>query len=190
MPALLSELEAVNKMLRVIGEAPVDNLETSGLSDVGIAVQILDEVGREIQNAGWRFNSETNFIIVPNGADNLVVAANVLRAKLTVPSYAIDPVLRGSRFYDRKNRTYVFDGPHEFDVVIHLPFDEVPQAARQYITIVAARRFQTSILGSETLHGFTAEQEFIALSAIKEAEAENSDYNILTSDVGYSILNR
>ena len=53
-----TKLMAVNTILSTVGEAPVNNL-TAVTADVRIAESVLDEVSREVQSAGWHFNTET-----------------------------------------------------------------------------------------------------------------------------------
>ena len=57
--ATTTELEAVNIMLSSIGEAPVNSL-SSGLVDAELAQTTLHNVSREVQAAGWSFNTEYN----------------------------------------------------------------------------------------------------------------------------------
>ena len=52
-----TQLEAINTMLSTIGEAPVNSLTGSLPVDASMAVNILNEVNREVQSAGWKFNT-------------------------------------------------------------------------------------------------------------------------------------
>ena len=56
-----TQLEAVNTMLSTIGEAPVNSLTGSLPVDASMAVNILNEVNREVQSAGWKFNTPVEF---------------------------------------------------------------------------------------------------------------------------------
>ena len=58
-----SKLEAVNTMLTAIGESPVNTITSSTTTDVSIALQILDNVSREVQSVGWHFNTDTNYLL-------------------------------------------------------------------------------------------------------------------------------
>ena len=59
-----SKLEAINVMLTAIGESPVNTITSSTTTDVSIAIQILDNVSREVQSVGWHFNTDTNYKLV------------------------------------------------------------------------------------------------------------------------------
>jgi hypothetical protein len=66
MTTVTSKLEAVNVMLTSIGESPVNTITSSTTTDVSIAIQILDNVSREVQSVGWHFNSDTNYKLTKN----------------------------------------------------------------------------------------------------------------------------
>jgi hypothetical protein len=66
--------------------------------------------------------------------------------------------------------------------VILLPFEQLPQAARHYVTIKAARIFQSRTVGSDALYEFTALDEKDALLDLKRNEGITGDYNILRSN--------
>jgi len=171
-----TELEAVNVMLTSIGEQPVNTLDTPGISVVSIARAILHQTSRQVQERGLRCNTETDFPLPVDEHGNVRVPANTLKVDPTDPTK--DYVLRGDRLYDRRNRTYTFTEPVRVDLVLFLPFEQLPQAAREYITIRAARIFQTRVLGSETLHAFTLEDERQAFHSLIAAEVETGDYNV------------
>ncbi|MBX6334124.1 hypothetical protein IRY61_02150 [Candidatus Saccharibacteria bacterium] len=174
-----TELEAINTMLTTIGESPVNTVEDSGLLDVVIARQILHTTSREVQARGWHFNTEKNFPLQPTVDGTIVLPDTVLRVD-TVGEYSdIDVVVRGNRLYDRRNHTYTFKKPLNVDMVVLLPFEHLPEAARIYITIRASRIFQERVVGSETLSAFSRQDEIRALAALRDMDTETADYNVL-----------
>lgn len=174
-----TELEAVNLMLSVIGESPVNSVDTSGLADANTAYNILNFCSREVQLAGWHWNTEPNFPLTPTPAGNLMLPANTLKVDTDGAYRDKDYIQRGTRLYDRFNHSYTFDHAVTVEIVLLLPFDEIPEAARSYITIRAARQFQERVVGSEVLSAFTQRDEFAAMAKLKDAEAETADFNIL-----------
>ena len=54
-----TELQAVNIMLSVIGEAPINTLAGSTTTDVSIAINLLNETSLSVQSMGWNFNTHT-----------------------------------------------------------------------------------------------------------------------------------
>lgn len=181
-----TELNAINTMLSVIGEAPVNTVENSGLVDAVIAKQILDDVSRGVQSRGWHFNTEKAMSLTPTFPDkHIELPKTLLRIDTVHGDRSVDVVQRGQRLYDRRNHTYQFDRALKVDMVILLPFDELPEPARQYITIRSARTFQERVVGSVDLSQFNTKDELRALVSLREMEADTADYNILSDD--YSV---
>lgn len=178
----LTELEAVNVMLTTIGEAPVNTLTTSAVSDVGIARSILTETSREIQSRGWHYNTEKNYPLVPDVNGNITVPINFVSVDLaSIYDSKYDIVLRGTQVYDRLNRTAVFTETLKATVVQLFTFDQLPEVVRRYITIRAARKFQDRVVGSSTLHGFAERDELEALVSMKEQESDVAGHNIFNN---------
>ncbi len=179
-----TELEAVNAMLTTIGETPVNTLEDTGLADAEIALARLRRVSAEVQKYGWHFNTEINYPIVPTSPlpGEIKLPQNVLRVDTTGTDANIDVVQRGFRLYDRRNHTYKFDKTLRAEMVVLLAYDELPEAARQYIYLRAARMFQDLTLGSQTIHGFTQRDENNAWVGLLHAEGDTQDHNMLTDN--------
>lgn len=186
-----TELEAVNVMLGVIGEAPVSSLDTSGFSEVAVAVQILHESSREIQSEEWDCNAEYDYTLPLDTDGFITVPSNVLRIDL-IPdfAYSYNPVIRGNRLYDKLNHTYVFDKELRFDVIWFLPFTDLPEPLRRYITISAARKFQKRFYSSEAIDSFTAEDEMKARTLALQSDSSTADYNMTQNYSVYNILTR
>jgi len=181
-----TELEAVNAILATIGEAPVDTLDDSLTPlavDVGTAANTLRSVNREVQAIGWTFNTEREYPLPRDINGFINVPSNCLHADPDGSDRWRDGVLRGTRLYDRINHTYVWDKDVTATIKLVLPFEELPQAARDYIAIRAGRRFQAGAVGSPTLHAFTTEDEGRALAFVQHEESDALDGNVLSADV-------
>lgn len=179
---MTSRLDAVNTILTASGEQPVSALINT-TADVANAESILDETSRDVQARGWHFNTEKDVPFVPDSDGFINLPANVVKIDTDVYRYAdIDPVQRGSRLYDRKNRTYVFKRKVEAEVVYFLPFEELPEQARRYIAMKAARVFHTRFIGAEVVFQFTQREEDDALGSLKKAELANADSNFFASN--------
>ncbi len=181
-----TELDAVNIMLGTIGESPINSIEAaSGVSDAIIARQILNEVSIQVQEEGWHFNVETNFVLTPAyPSKEIFVPDNCI--EVDAEDTRVDVAIRGNRLYDRINHTYAFETDIKCNVVLLLPFEELPQAARHYVTIRAARVFQQRVVGSQVLGAFTEKDEMRARMALRRYESKTADYNILTGN--YSVM--
>ncbi|QDB71020.1 tail tubular protein A [Bordetella phage vB_BbrP_BB8] len=187
-----TELEAVNLMLDVIGESPISSLNDSAVVDAVKAKAVLSEVSRAVQQKGWHFNTEKDYELVPTVFEKEIqLPGNFLRVDTVGPDKATDVVQRGNRLYDRRKHTYKFDKSLKVDMVVLLPFEELPEAARYYIAVRAARVFQARTVGSESLYQFTAEDERLALVDLKKAEGVTGDHNMFTGSWSVAkMLNR
>lgn len=176
-------LEAVNQIIATIGEPPVNSVEDNGVIDAVMALQALSAVNRAVQLKGWHWNTEENYPIAatfPEG--ELRLPKNTLKVDTTGADEGLDLVQRGQRLYDRRNHTYLIGRSVKVEIVFLLPFEELPEAARTYITIRAARRFNEGQIGSELLSQFSLRDEQMALFALEDAEGETADHNILNNE--------
>jgi hypothetical protein len=182
---MTTELDAVNVMLGTIGESPINSLDAAtGVVDAVTARSILAEVSVQVQEEGWHFNTDFEFTLTPASDGNIYVPGNAIEVDTSAYSRDYDVAIRGNRLYDRNGKTYTFTESLKADITTLLEFNELPQAARHYITVRAARVFQNRVVGSQVLQAFTAQDEALALRAMKRYEARTADYNILTSNYG------
>ncbi len=189
-----TQLQAVNSMLSTIGEAPVNSL-SSGLVDAETAETVLNEVSRDVQSFGWNFNSEPDVTAAKDSNGKVPLATNVLRADLASSetkyrSNKNEYVQRGAFMYDKVQHTDIINKDLKLDIVYMLDFTQIPEVARRYITIKAARLFQERVVGSDNLSAMNRADEQQALFALKEMESENGDYNIFDDGGTYSVLDR
>jgi hypothetical protein len=188
-----TELEAINTMLSVIGEAPLSSLsEISAVTDAVIARSVLNEVSREVQSMRWHFNYEKDFELLPEvGTGFIYVPPNALLADTSKTHWDKDVVQRGNRMYNKTTHSFVFDTSLKCDLVFLLEFEDLPQTAKHYITIRASRIFADRTVGSELLYKLTAQDEQVAMVSLKRAEGLTGDYNILRGSLStYRIIDR
>jgi hypothetical protein len=178
-----TKLQAINTMLSVVGEPPVNSL-TAQRADSFIAQNILDEVSREVLTYGWQFNTEDNVTLSPDSSTGFIyISDSVVRVDMDPRHDDIyDIVVRGNRIYNRKTNSFVFTEDLIAQRVILMDFEDLPEVAKRYITIRAARIFQDRVVGAQTLHAFTATDELVALTKMQEYENEVGDYSIFQSD--------
>ena len=71
-----TELQAVNIMLSVIGEAPINTLAGSTTTDVSIAINLLNETSMSVQSMGWNFNTHYNYSVSAVSYTHLTLPTN------------------------------------------------------------------------------------------------------------------
>lgn len=186
-----TQLEAVNTMLSMIGEAPVNSLTGTLPLDATIANNTLTEINREVQAAGWHFNTEYKVTLSLDNNNKLPVASNIMRIDLDPTRYSrtqYDVVKRGNFLYEKNEHTFIFDKALEATVIYYLDFDELPENVKRYITIRSGRIFADRVIGENQLHGFTQTEELNALAVLKQEEADTANHNIFDSnDTGYIV---
>ncbi len=176
---LSSELEAVNAMLRAIGESAVSTLENVTTVDVTTAKNILSDVNREVQQKGWHFNTEWDVTLTLDSDNRLPVGNNVM--SVYSPTKLLTMRGRsGSMFvYDLDNNTFTWSSSITDAVVIKLlDFEDLPQTARQYITAKASRIFQSEVVGQVAAESVNRQEEVEAYADLMDDEGERSGYNI------------
>lgn len=171
-----TKLEAVNSLLRSIGESRVNSL-SSGLSDAAEALEILEEVSREVQADGWSCNREDNYTILPDENGYIQLPASILKADPSDPS--LKYYRKGRRLYNGKDQTFVFTDPVKLDVVFHLTWEELDFPLQNYIVKLAAQRYQAESVGSVAMDRFTSRPVAEAWEKLLHHEAEVEDSNVL-----------
>ena len=185
--AATTELECINIMLAAIGEAPVNSLTGTVPVDVRIAQSTLIEVNKQVQSEGWSFNTEIDVTLTRNASNNIVLGTDVLRVDAQTHDHpSINPIQRGLKLYDRKNNRFIFDVDLKCTVVYFRSFDELPEQARSYMTIKAARIFVDRLVSDQSLRTYTQEDEIRARSVLMETDLSNADHNILIGDPAIS----
>lgn len=185
------ELDAVNTMLTSIGESPVNSLLDLSTEDTIIARDTLGEISRDVQSKGWFFNTEDDYPLVPDVDGHINLAPTTLR--VDVKRYSprdVNVIQRGRRLYDKRRRTYVFKEPVKAEIVFLLPFDELPEPARRYITLKATRLFHDRTVGETTQHDIKLQDEIQAWADLRDQDTESGDFNFLHGDSVARVLRR
>lgn len=148
VPATITtQLEAVNLLLRAIGESPVDDLEDA-TGDVLLAIAELNTQDLGLQNKGWAWNSYMEWPLGLATDGSIPLPSQTLKVKRTyfdTGGWTNDVIQKGTRLWDRINNTFTFSTGAFADIVIRAPWDELPDAARRVIALRAARMFQASM---------------------------------------------
>ena len=180
MATLTTQLEAVNSMLSYISESPVNEIPadlTTLPPSAEIAVNLLAETSREVQSEGWHFNTEKEYELTADGDNKFPLPVNTI--DMDASDASLDLVQRGLFVYDRENRTDVFTtSTLKVDVTFLLDFDQLPEQARRYILLRAARMLQVRLVGSRELENLILRDELHAKARLEDTEGNVSDRSI------------
>lgn len=194
MAATTTKLNALNTILSVVGEPPLNDLtgDASKNADAVLALNILDEIGREVQSSGWHFNTVKEVPLAPDSSGTIQITGDIARVdtELVSESRSYDLVLRGSTLYDRKNRTSVFTKTIKVTVVYLLDFENLPEVAKRFVTIRAARVFQDRLIGEPNQHSFNSRDELNAWTALREFEMDTGDHSIFDNYDVFRVVDR
>nr|DAU31801.1 MAG TPA: tail tubular protein [Caudoviricetes sp.] len=174
-----TELSAINTMLSGIGEAPVNSLSET-TSDVSVALNVLTEISREVQTEGWQWNTEDDYPLTPAEDGRIRLHPSIVRVHFREPDDR-ELVVRGRYVYDRAGHSYVFPKGRVINVTVTLllPFEQLPESCRRYVTLRALRVFQERVVGSNTLSGFHQQDEARARVQMQAEERKADRPNII-----------
>lgn len=144
----MTKLDAINRMLRYIGELPVpSSVVIANLPDgheARIADTILDETLREEQEEKWWFNTfEVEY--TPQTSGYITPPNNLIEFE-SDENYIIE----GGDFYDVDNETKIFTEPITVTARLEITFDNIPDVFRTYAVLVASKHLHVYLNGDET----------------------------------------
>tara|TARA_R100001443_G_scaffold24248_1_gene36494 strand:+ start:18 stop:626 length:609 start_codon:yes stop_codon:yes gene_type:complete len=181
--AATTELEAINIMLAAIGEAPVNSLTGTVPVDVRLAQSTLTEVNKEVQSEGWSFNTEIDVTLTRDASKQVALSTDILGIDPNIHQHpTIDAIQRGLKLYDRLNNKFEFDEDLICTVVYFRTFNEIPEPAKRYINIKAARIFVDRLVSDDGLRTYTQQDEIRARAILMETDLANGDHNVLRGD--------
>lgn len=186
---LSTELDAVNVLLSSIGEAPVSDLTITESVDVALAVDRLREVDLATQSKGWEWNRDYAWNLLPNPDGFLYLPELTLRVEKAYRTYSnssgLQPVKvarRGDRLYDPINHTFVFTDTVVVDLITRQLWVDMPEAARYFITLAAAKIFQGRFQANQLVNAILEDDVERALSVLEQYEDETDLTNTITGN--------
>ena len=182
-----TKLAAVNRILTNIGQAPTTSL-LDGNPLVEMAEVVLSEVNVAVQSEGWIFNTEYSYPFTPDNTGCIVIPDNVLALDSNGRTNSF-PVIRSDKLYDKASHSYYFEGIQKLDVTWLFDFEELPEAAKEYITIRAGNVFAGRSVGSSEAVAFGQREEVMARATLMEYDTQQGDYSIFNTNDGYTQYN-
>lgn len=133
---MYTELDHVNKVLRLLGERPVNSLDTPHPRVASIRASLgTASMNAQSLNGGWWFNIE-----YPTFEPQLDKRIALPNDTLTVDAVKHCPAVaqRGRFLYNLDKATFEFDSPVRVRLTRLLAFDLLPVEARRYVSAEAA----------------------------------------------------
>lgn len=175
----LTELDAVNEIISVIGETPINTLEKLRNVDAIKALQLLRATSRQEQARGWSFNIVPEHTLTPDVYTGRIMwQDNYLYLK---GSSGEKLVRNGDYVKDLSTGDTTFKNSLTCEAVLLLPFEYLPEPMRTYIVTKAAFKFQSRYFGDESLTQITMQEIQEAWQHLQEFELDNNDYNLLNN---------
>ena len=184
----MTELDAVNILLSIIGEAPVDglpDLSVNEITDAALARRTLQEISRDVQAEGWSWNTDERVTLTGN-AGTFTLPSNTLLAVFNPNvDYEGRYVVRGLRVYDKFEQTFDL-GDVELELmrhVVQLDWEDIPHQAQTYISIRAGRIYADRFVNSNVIYTYTVQDEAYARAMLIRAEEAGMRNNMLWSSM-------
>lgn len=191
--AFTTKLEAINTILQIIDEEPINSLNDELPLEATTAIHNLEEVSREIQSKGYDFNTEYDFPLPPNLDGTITLPQSTL--SFDVPKQQFngdikDYIQRGVRVYNRSDRTYIIGKELKAMIVSFLNWDDLPEQFRKWITIRAARITAARTIGDQATVSFSMQEEIEAKANAENSDARSSNATIFDNTISQLITNR
>ena len=173
-----TKLDAINQMLSCIGQAPLNTLEGTQSYFTISALQILEDMSESCQLEGWDFNTDEDYELKPDNNNYIHINNDMLSVKVAT-LYKNRYTIRGSKVYDKYNHTFKITEPIRAKVIFKLDFEDLPQAAKNYVTISAAYKFIKRELGTKESALYTQEDVIQARITLMEYESDIGSYTMI-----------
>lgn len=186
MNGQMTELEAVNEVLAAVGDQPVQTLAAGTYIEAVRIQQILRNTSRRIQSKGWWFNEIENKTLQPDSGGFIYLGNNVIEVSV-LDDHDGSIVQRGNSLYDRKNDTYVFTKPIKVDLRLNLEWNELPQIARSYFTILTTIAYNSGFVGRTDIVQDLRDELDERQKAMYTSETDNRDINLLKNTRSFNV---
>lgn len=187
-PATL--LEAVNALLRACRISGVMSLTaTDSNEDAAGAKAAIEDAVRETLQTGYEFNTDYEMLIDPDPEGQIILPSNTLKVRSYRPN-SERLVKRGLKLYDNRKHTYAIGKTVSVDLVVSLPFEELPEGFKLYVTALAARRWCLPKVPSTATFQYTEEMLQAALLKAEQEDAESADSTLVETSPHFANMRR
>lgn len=171
----MEELEAMNMLLRAIGSAPVNSLETNHPDAVN-AKATLDRWRKQAQSRGWWCNLDYEVTFTRDSVTGEIpVALHISKAIFQDKSI----IIRGNKLYNKATQSYVFtENPVATRVQYTLLWEDMPESMQRHAAYAAAKAFVMDEIEDQSKAREFAQDAGIALVDLKRDDLEQGGYNV------------
>ena len=184
----MTELDAINRMLAVIGEAPIDALSSININEItdsALARRTLSEVAKDVQAEGWSWNTDGPVELPATASDEFNLPSDTLTVRFSPANYSESQYTqRGLKVWCRNRQTFAFGQDvggtlMVSELVRNLKWEELPHQAQEYISIRAARIYSDRFTNSTVIFSYTSADESYARTMLIRAEESQLSNNLL-----------
>lgn len=144
---LISDLDAVNSVLRELGEQPLTTLDTS-YPTADLAKTALNTARLELLQKGWWFNTIQNYSVTPNDQGLYATPENTLEFTPNDSNY----VWSGQYIMDSTGNVNLYNQNQSIKGTLrfNIKLQALPWTAQQLVVTTAASKVYVSDFGPDT----------------------------------------
>jgi hypothetical protein len=201
----MTELEAINRMLAAIGQAPVNSVDQSN-PDVAICSRTLKQVSQEVQSEGWTFNKVLNYSFPPDideyiyirpvntdpSSDYILQMDLSHNTQFSRDKQAVARSKGSSVFlYDMLNNNFKWGTqPVEVDIIYYIStLSNIPPTAQNYIIDRASSLVSMQTVGDPNQFSILSNREQYSRAQLLEYETSQGDYTFFGHPKGSNYYN-
>lgn len=189
----LTLLEAINQLLAECGLFPVSGILPGSLTqDASSAKRALDLAALKVLQDGYEFNTTDDFEVSVDVNGECMLPANTMQftPNRRYLSYGMELVTRGNRLYNKRGGSFNIGQAISGRLVEALEFEELPQAARWYITARAGYLFCAPRRPTQANSRFTETEMFDAKAALERYDGETTDKDLADTSPHFALHRR
>lgn len=172
-----NELAAVNRILAAQGLPPVNTIDGDTSKNTQIALSMLRQVSMDVQSEGWSFNTEYDYTLPQDATTGEIpVPESITRWYSDDEPWIIQ---RGTRLYDRQDKTYAFTGAKNGTAQLNLVWADLPVEAKVFIAARAARITYEQYVGADETRQNLYVEERNAQMVLDQREADTGHISML-----------
>lgn len=185
----MNELEAVNRILKGSGLAPVNTLDTPNVPEEALRAQaILEEATEDILTQDWKFNTILDLEYEPDDDGEVTIPGYAYVEFDDIHQYELAPVLIGDRVFSRKKNTYVLNEAIKIRRAVRsIAWEDLPPAVQLYIIKLAQNTFVSTVLGDTSSIRHTQESLMRAYTELNRYRVKENNRAFISMP---SVLNR